>query len=378
MKKYSFSLISLVGILALTAGFSVNAEETAITTLSESVPATNTDTSSSTDTGEKKKKEKAPKVKKVKPPKEKNLSDNSNGQSVPFDPAQAFAKGRMNIGLAGVGFFEFSDYDELFVSTGVDVKDYRNAGFGGELFFEYSFSPRWSLTLAGQYERLTYGTKFRATIRENYFGGDALVKYHFPVKSRFAPYLAAGVGVIASSGAALPLFDVGAGAHYFISNAVSLKAQVLYKTLLTRENRIEPSIGIAFHFPNAKPEPVLPPPPPPVKIITLTGVNFDTAKWSIRADSVPILEQNLSELTSSPKITIKIVGHTDNRGSDAYNQGLSEKRAQAVMNWFVEHGVDATRITSEGRGESEPAAPNDSADNMFKNRRIEIHITGGQ
>lgn len=376
MHILSLTLMLFLGITA------ARAEDTPVTTLSESVPSTVTDTGTGTATTTEKP-AKVKKEKKVKPPKpakvkEKNIADpNQATPKTPYDSSQAFTKGRMNLGVAGSWFFDFSDYDKIFVGTGVNINDYRNSGFGGSLFFTYNFNPHWALTGDVLFDRLTYASTSRATVRENYFGGDVLVQYDFKVRGRFAPYVAAGAGVIASSGAMLPLIDVGAGAHYFLSNAWSIKVQALFKTAIVY-SRIEPSIGVAYHFPNAKPAPVIPPPPPPVKVITLTGINFDTAQWTIRADSVPVLEANVAELTSSQKVTIKIVGHTDHRGSDIYNQGLSEKRAKAVMDWFVAHGVDASRISSEGRGESEPTAPNDTQDNMFKNRRIEIQITGGQ
>lgn len=395
--KHPISLILALSalMLSLMPSAALRAEDTPVTTLSESVAATSTDTASATSTGtdvettdkkskkekpkkEKKIKEKKVKEKKTKAPKTDSSasSGTSSGAKVPFDSSQTFTKGRFNLGVAGTAFFEFSDFDSLFMQN-VNISDYRNAGFGGQIFGSYHFNSRWAITLDAFYDRLTYANKFRTAIIENYFGGDLLLQYHFPVKSRFAPFLAAGAGVIASSGGVLPLFDVGVGTHFFLSNNISLKAQVLYKTAIV-ENRIEPSIGIAFHFPAVKPAPVPVYVPPPVKVITLTGINFDTAQWTIRADSVPVLEANVTELTSSPKVTIKIIGHTDHRGSDSYNQGLSEKRAKAVMDWFVSHGVDATRISSEGRGESQPVAPNDTQDNMFTNRRIEIEITGGQ
>lgn len=115
------------------------------------------------------------------------------------------------------------------------------------------------------------------------------------------------------------------------------------------------------------------------KKIVLTGIHFDFDKYNIRNDSLPILDRNVDELTSAKSVKIKIVGHTDAKGTDEYNQTLSEKRAEAVMNFFINKGVDANRISSEGHGESEPVAPNDingkdNPDGRAQNRRIEILI----
>ncbi len=119
-------------------------------------------------------------------------------------------------------------------------------------------------------------------------------------------------------------------------------------------------------------------PAEPRKII-LQGIRFDYDKANIRPDSIPILEKNVAELKSAKVVKIKVVGHTDAHGSDAYNQSLSERRAASVVNYFVGQGISSSRITSEGRGESEPIAPNtvdgkDNPEGRAKNRRIEILI----
>lgn len=88
--------------------------------------------------------------------------------------------------------------------------------------------------------------------------------------------------------------------------------------------------------------------------------------------------QNLGELSQSllqyPNTTVLVVGHTDSTGSDAYNQGLSERRADAAANYLVERGVTRSRIRSEGRGESEPRASNDDEVGRQLNRRVEVAI----
>lgn len=68
-----------------------------------------------------------------------------------------------------------------------------------------------------------------------------------------------------------------------------------------------------------------------------------------------------------------VVGHTDSQGSAAYNQTLSEQRAQAVVNWLVSNGVNADQLTAKGAGESQPAASNATAEGRAQNRRVELH-----
>jgi len=118
------------------------------------------------------------------------------------------------------------------------------------------------------------------------------------------------------------------------------------------------------------------PAPKPVKeeVIVLRGINFDTGKADIKPESVPILEKNVSALQKRSKSHITIEGHTDARGSDASNQALSERRANSVMNWFAAHGIDRDRMSAVGKGEGSPVADNKTAEGMYQNRRIELHL----
>jgi outer membrane protein OmpA-like peptidoglycan-associated protein len=80
-------------------------------------------------------------------------------------------------------------------------------------------------------------------------------------------------------------------------------------------------------------------------------------------------------LVENPEITlVEIQGHTDDKGSDNYNKGLSERRAASVVNWLVRKGIDKKRLKSVGYGESEPLYSNDSEDGRANNRRVEFHI----
>jgi len=93
-------------------------------------------------------------------------------------------------------------------------------------------------------------------------------------------------------------------------------------------------------------------------------VELDSEQWLVR-EAVPIMKNN-------PNLRIRIDGHTDSSGPDAYNQKLSERRAAAVRKVFVDHGVDPSRLETRGFGESQPAVANDSPENMRLNRRVEF------
>ncbi len=117
-----------------------------------------------------------------------------------------------------------------------------------------------------------------------------------------------------------------------------------------------------------------PAPAPKEEVIVLRGINFDTAKADIKPESIPILESNVKGLQKRPHSHITIEGHTDSRGGAAYNQRLSEARANSVLNWFADHGIDRGRMNAVGRGFSMPVADNKTAEGQYQNRRIELHI----
>lgn len=106
----------------------------------------------------------------------------------------------------------------------------------------------------------------------------------------------------------------------------------------------------------------------------LIGTNFDFNKASIRPESYPILDNAAEILLKNPSIKVEIQGHTDNVGSEAYNQKLSLKRAEAVKNFLIAKGVAGDRLTTVGMGETKPAIDNKTSDTRALNRRIEFKI----
>jgi OOP family OmpA-OmpF porin len=104
----------------------------------------------------------------------------------------------------------------------------------------------------------------------------------------------------------------------------------------------------------------------------LIGVNFDTAKWIIKSKYDPILNDVVAILKKNPSLKLEIEGHTDNRGSAAYNQQLSENRAKAVMDYLIAKGIAPNRLTARGYGLSQPAASNSTAAGRAQNRRVEL------
>jgi adhesin transport system outer membrane protein len=114
----------------------------------------------------------------------------------------------------------------------------------------------------------------------------------------------------------------------------------------------------------------------PLKDITvLKGVYFDNDKADLREDALPRLDEAVETLNRYPEIKVEIAGHTDWTNTDAYNQSLSERRAKAVMDYFISKGVDAGRLSAKGYGETSPISDNQTDDGRAKNRRVELRIT---
>ncbi|MCY1545166.1 Outer membrane protein A [compost metagenome] len=99
---------------------------------------------------------------------------------------------------------------------------------------------------------------------------------------------------------------------------------------------------------------------------------FDSAELTSSAKDQ--LADVANRLISASLVGAKVIGHTDNVGSDLYNQGLSERRAQSVAGFLASQGVPADKLTTQGMGESQPVADNASDEGRAKNRRVEIQV----
>jgi OOP family OmpA-OmpF porin len=125
------------------------------------------------------------------------------------------------------------------------------------------------------------------------------------------------------------------------------------------------------------PPPPAPPPPPPAAapkpIATLSGPQFDFNRATLKPAGRQVVAEAARVLREKPDLHVSVEGHTDSVGSDAYNMRLSERRASAVRDALVSEGVDASRITVKGWGETKPIASNDTAEGRAQNRRVEIN-----
>ncbi len=110
------------------------------------------------------------------------------------------------------------------------------------------------------------------------------------------------------------------------------------------------------------------------QVVRLNNIFFDFGKATLQEESFPELNNLVKVMTDNPKIELEISGHTDDVGSDADNQTLSQNRAQAVVDYLTKNGISAKRLTAMGYGEKNPVVPNDSDENRALNRRVEFKI----
>ena len=129
--------------------------------------------------------------------------------------------------------------------------------------------------------------------------------------------------------------------------------------------------------------PAPPPPPPPAapaptseKVTYAADAFFDFDKYALKPEGKAKLDDLIGKMAGMNLEVIIAVGHTDNIGTMAYNQKLSERRANAVKEYLVSKGVEKNRVYTEGKSYTQPIASNKTAEGRAKNRRVEIEMVG--
>jgi OOP family OmpA-OmpF porin len=133
--------------------------------------------------------------------------------------------------------------------------------------------------------------------------------------------------------------------------------------------------------PAAQPAPPPPAPPPAAKpaaqkVTYAADTFFDFDKYVIKPEGKAKLDDLVAKTKGIALEVIIAVGHTDSVGTVEYNQGLSERRANAVKEYLVSKGIEKNRVYTEGKGEKQPIASNSTAEGRAKNRRTEIEVVG--
>lgn len=124
------------------------------------------------------------------------------------------------------------------------------------------------------------------------------------------------------------------------------------------------------------------PAPPPVQapngrvVYRLGDLLFGSDQAELQGAATATLDGMLASIAKEPNRHIVVEGHTDNVGDAAHNRELSQRRAEAVRQYLIAHGVAANRITAVGKGEADPIASNDSPDGRKHNRRVDVIVSG--
>ena len=132
--------------------------------------------------------------------------------------------------------------------------------------------------------------------------------------------------------------------------------------------------------PEMKPAPAPAPKPAPKpvveKVTMAADTHFDFDKSALKPDGKARLDDLVGKLKAVNLEVIIAIGHTDSIGTKAYNQKLSVRRANSVKAYLVSKGIEANRIYTEGKGETQPIADNRTREGRAKNRRVEIEVVG--
>jgi OOP family OmpA-OmpF porin len=316
-----------------------------------------------------------------------------------------------------------------YMNTDSDL-DADNGG-GGFLKFGKELSEHWDIQAGVGYNRASEDTGIPGvggSFKQTTLGVDALYMFS---RDKFRPFLLAGLGVArnnvdyshpvedASDSKTSWMANVGLGAQYLFNDNFGLQADLRHQWTradLTTDNgsfdknsselvgNTILSLGGIFRFgapapvvavaePAPAPAPVAAPAPEPAPVaapepcqpkfetITLQAEKlFGFDKFKLNGDAVTEIDDVVATLKAHPEFDVVVVtGHTDRLGSEQYNQKLSEKRAEAVKQHIVSHGIDASRIRAVGKGEMQPVVACDGVKGrkalvecLSPNRRVVI------
>ena len=307
----------------------------------------------------------------------------------------------------------------------------------------YNFTRHFGIEGVGEYIRTSVDDRGRTNITEGQFGSpmdgvdltfyhlDAV--YHFIPEGKFNPFVVVGFGgahydpVISTKDMAA--FNVGVGAKYSLTDNIALrfdlKDYIVTEIMQETYHNFGATIGITFAFggkakpapapvakyepiPEPKPEPRPTPPPPEPRVeekvvilaaepkveekvmvaaaepriivLAFEDIHFDFDKSTLKPEAQTILKRNIQLLKDNPNAKVRIAGYTSASGTEAYNQKLSERRANAVRDYLIKEGViTPDRLTTIGYGEANPAmyeaAPKDLYSKAAKaNMRVLFEI----
>jgi OOP family OmpA-OmpF porin len=271
---------------------------------------------------------------------------------------------------------------------------------GGGIFTGYEFSKHVAVELGYDY----LGKFTGGGLDDNTVTAVTLApKFTFPVTEDLFAYVKAGIGIVNFDDDDDASFLGAVGGEYMIQPNLGLRLEYQLLTDMSNDfvrakgNMV--TLGLSYKFgqrsehrqpmvakPAPKPEKVMvapAPAPAPVqkekpsepKVFkkSLSGTNT-FATNSAELTATESLQEVVDILSRYPQAKVMITGYTDSRGSEMYNQQLSERRAKSVSQFLISKGIEAERVSAKGMGEANPVASNDTKEGREKNRRVEIEI----
>ena len=280
-----------------------------------------------------------------------------------------------------LGYFDLGKFNFNSTTSGNGVLN-GEAGFRGanlDLLAQLPLSER--LSLLGR-----VGANYAKA--STHFNGNRLNAVTGPNQSDRKINAKAGLGLEYKLSEALALR--GEVERYRVNDAVGNRGDVdlLSVSLVYKLGRPAHSAPVYVPPPAAEPTPPpaaepMPPPPPPKapepsseKVSFAAETLFDFDKSAVKPDGKTALDVLLQKLNGMNTEVIVTVGHTDSVGSNEYNQKLSLRRAEAVKAYLISKGVEANRVYTEGKGETQPLADNGTAEGRAKNRRVTVEVVG--
>lgn len=206
---------------------------------------------------------------------------------------------------------------------------------------------------------------------------EAVVKFIVVDKEKNEPIPGIVISLTGESGAKFFTGETDSTGYAEVLVPVGQNYDLVYLSLGKRDisarvpvsNEPNQNIKLTLRYKNKLPPPR--PNAPDSPGFVLDGVNFDTAKATIRPESFPRLDSVVEYMTHKQSARIRIIGHTDNEGDPKSNKQLSERRAAACREYLVKKGIEASRVETAGFGDEQPIATNATPEGRQQNRRIE-------